>query len=241
MANDVQRDGGPRFQAEHEIDLLLAAAHPNPTREGCPPREALVALARRQVPVGDPIGEHVSQCSPCYREMRAIQQAEGIGPADEPRVARSWWPAAAAAVLVVAAGLVTWFVYAHRQPVPSPSPAAQQVAADAEPVEVTLDLRRYSVTRSDAPAEDLPPLVLPRAKVRLTLLLPVGSEEGEYEVRVVGDDGQPLASTNGPAALRSYVVRLETDVELRGLSPGQYGLETRRGQEEWHRFVVVLQ
>ncbi len=46
MANDVHRDGG-RCQAEHEIDLLLGGAHPNPTREGCPPREALIALARR--------------------------------------------------------------------------------------------------------------------------------------------------------------------------------------------------
>ncbi len=105
---------------------------------------------------------------------------------------------------------------------------------------VTLDLRKYSVTRSDTPAEDLPPLVLPRAKVRLTLWLPVGSEAGEYEVRVVGSDGRALASAHGAAAVRSYVVRLDTEVELRRLSPGEYRLETRLGQDEWHRFVVLL-
>ncbi len=239
MANDVQRDGGPRFQAEHEIDLLLGGAHPNPTREGCPPREALIALARRQVPVGDPVGEHVSQCSPCYRELRAIQQAEGIRPADEPRASRSWWPAAAAAVLVVAAGLVAWQVYGNRQP--SPAPAPEQVVADAEPVEMTLDLRKYSVTRSDAAAEDLPPLVLPRAKVRLTLLLPVGSEAGEYEVRVVGADGQVLASAGDVADIRDFVVRLGVDLELHLAARGAHRLAVRRAVEEWQVYSLLVQ
>lgn len=238
MANDAQRDGGPRYEAEHEIDLLLGGAHPNPTREGCPPREALVALARRQVPVGDPIGEHVSQCSPCYREMRAIQQAEGIRPADEPRASRSWWPAAAAAVLVVAAGLVAWLVYGNRPPAPSPSPVPGQVVAEAEPVEVTLDLRKYSVTRSDAPAEDLPPLVLPRAKVRLTLLLPVGSEAGEYEVRVVGQEAEVVARAVVKAEKTGFLVRLVATLELVAAKPGSHQLITRRRTEEWTRYEV---
>ncbi len=191
MANDVRRDAEPEFKAENEVDLLLGGANPNPTREACPPRGALVSLARRQVPVGDPVGEHVSKCSPCYREMRAIQQAEGIRPADERRPPRTWWPAAAA-VLLLAAGLAAWLVYGGGQTAPTRQPA--RIVANAEPVAVTLDLRKHSVTRSDAPAEDLPPLVLPRAKVTLTLLLPVGSEAGNYEVRVLGSDGGEAAS-----------------------------------------------
>ncbi len=229
MANDVQRDAGPTFQAENEVDLLLGGAHPNPTREGCPPREALVSLARRQVPVGDPVGEHVSQCSPCYREMRAVQQAEGIRPAHERRASRSWWPAAAAAVLVLAAGLVAWLVYGDRQP--SPAPAPEQIVADAEPVEVTLDLRKYSVTRSDTPSEELPPLVLPRAKVKLTLLLPVGSEPGEYEVRVLGASGRPDASANGTATIQEFVTSMQVPLDARLLPAGSYRLELKRSGE----------
>lgn len=238
MANDVQRDAGPTYQAENEVDLLLGGAHPNPTREGCPPREALLALARRQVPVGDPVGEHVSQCSPCYREMRAIQQAEGIRPAEERRASRSWWPAAAAAVLVLAAGLVAWLVYGNRQVAPTSAP--EQIVAEAEPVEVTLDLRRYSVTRSDAPAEDLPPLLLPRAKVRLTLLLPVGSDPGEYEVRVVGATGQVLAESRETAELRDFVTRLTTDLSLSAVEHSDVQLALRRAREEWQAFPVEI-
>jgi hypothetical protein len=238
MANDVQRDAGPTFQAENEVDLLLGGAHPNPTREGCPPREALIALTRRQVPVGDAVGEHVSQCSPCYREMRAIQQAEGIRPAEERRASRFWWPAAAAAVLVLAAGLVAWLVYGNRQPAPAPAP--EQIVADAEPVEVTFDLRNYGVTRSDTPGEDLPPLVLPRAKVKLTLLLPVGSEAGEYEVRVVGGDGRVLASAGGRGETLGIVTRLAVSFELQLVSPGVHRLWVRRSGEGWYGVDVVI-
>lgn len=238
MANDARRDAEPEFKAENEVDLLLGGANPNPTREGCPPSEKLIALARRQVPVGDPVGEHVSKCSPCYREMRAIQQAEGIRPADERRPARSWWPAAAAAVLVVAAGLVAWLVYGNRQPSATPGP--EQVVADAEPVAVELDLRKYSVMRSDSPAEELPPLVLPRAKVNLTLLLPTGSEPGEYDVRLVGLDDEALASGVGRTEIRDFVATLPVTVDLTQSVRGPGRLVVRRQGEGVQSFPVIL-
>jgi hypothetical protein len=222
MANDGKQDPGRAFTMENDADLLFGRANPNPDRIGCPPRESLITLARRQLPVGDPVGDHVMRCSPCYREVRAIQQAEGIRPAEELRHSRSWWPAAAAAVLLVAAGLAVWFAYGNRRPAPTSAP--EQIVADAEPMEVTLDLRKYSVTRSDAPAEELPPLVLPRAKVKLTLLLPVGSEEGEYEVRIHTRDGASMTQAVGRAALRNFVAVLSVPVDCHLVFPGQYYL-----------------
>ena len=238
MANDARRDAESVFKAENEVDLLLGGANPNPTREGCPPREKLIALARRQVPVGDPVGEHVSKCSPCYREMRAIQQAEGIRPADERWASRSWWPTAAAAVLVVAAGLAAWFAYGNRQPAPKPAP--EQIVAEAEPVTVTLDLRRYGVTRSDAPAEDLPPLLLPRAKMTLTLLLPTGSELGDYEVRIVNTEGQVTATSQAQARILDFIARLEVGVDARPLRTGAYRLELQRSGEGVQVFSLTV-
>jgi hypothetical protein len=236
MANDGEQDPGRAFTMENEADLLFGRANPNPDRIGCPPRESLIALARRQLPVGDPVGDHVMRCSPCYRDVRAIQQAEGIRPAEERRPARSWWPAAAAAVLVVAAGLAAWFAYGPRQPAPTPPP--EQVVANAEPVEVTLDLRKYGVTRSDAPAEELPPLVLPRAMVRLTLLLPVGSEEGEYEVRVVDTAGRVLADARGDAEIQEFIARMRLSIDLTSLTSRVSELQLRWRGHEWQRFPV---
>jgi hypothetical protein len=65
------------FVPENEIDVLLGGANPNPGRVGCPPSRILIELARRDRSISDPWYEHLSECSPCYREVRALQQAAG--------------------------------------------------------------------------------------------------------------------------------------------------------------------
>jgi hypothetical protein len=63
------------FVPENEIDVVLGGANPNPRRVGCPPRPLLIELARRDRSISDPWYDHLSECSPCYREVRALQQA----------------------------------------------------------------------------------------------------------------------------------------------------------------------
>lgn len=50
------------FVPENEIDLVLGYANPNPERTGCPPRDALAMLARRERDIGDPRYEHLRRC-----------------------------------------------------------------------------------------------------------------------------------------------------------------------------------
>lgn len=57
------------------LDEALRVANPNPTRQGCPSRDVLVALSRRERPIGDPAYEHLLDCSPCYSEVRDLQLA----------------------------------------------------------------------------------------------------------------------------------------------------------------------
>ena len=59
----------------------LRVANPNPTRQGCPSRAILVALSRRERPIGDPAYEHLLDCSPCY--FRSPRPAAGAAPEDE--------------------------------------------------------------------------------------------------------------------------------------------------------------
>lgn len=236
QANDARRDADPAFKAESEVDLLLGGANPNPTREGCPPREALIALARRQVPVGDPVGDHVMKCSPCYREMRAIQQTEGVHPAAPVSTSRAWWPAAAAAAVILAAGIGGWWAFSQRSSVPSQA----AVAADVASVAVELDLRKYSVTRSDGQTGELPPLVLPRANVKLTLVLPVGAEAGEYQVRVLDTSGQVAATGAATAVIREFVTSLTIALDLRAIPDSAGRLEYRRDDDSWRRVAIEL-
>ena len=76
MTNGGQRPDPSGFRIENEMDLLFGRAHPNPTREGCPPPELLMRLARRELSIDDPAYDHFAKCSPCYQELRALQQAD---------------------------------------------------------------------------------------------------------------------------------------------------------------------
>src|SRR5688572_9061233 len=106
MANEGQHSDPPELTSGDDIDKVLGQANPNPTRAGCPPREVLVALSRRERPIGDPAYEHLTKCSPCYREFRALQGAQ----APQRPVGAFKWIAAAAAVLVALVGGWVFFV-----------------------------------------------------------------------------------------------------------------------------------
>ena len=123
MANEGQHSDPPELTSGDDIDKVLGQANPNPTRAGCPPGEVLTALARRERPIGDPAYEHLTKCSPCYREFRALQVAQ----APQPAVGVFKWAAAAAAVLVALVG--GWFFFvAQDRAVP-----ADQVARQGSP------------------------------------------------------------------------------------------------------------
>jgi len=65
------------FVPENEVDVVLGGANPNPRKVGCPPQRLLLELARRERSISDPWYDHLCECSPCYREARALQQAAG--------------------------------------------------------------------------------------------------------------------------------------------------------------------
>src|SRR5690606_12249176 len=153
-------------------------------RQGCPPHDVLVALSRRERPIEDPAYEHLLDCSPCYVEVRDMQRAHLV--AMHERSSRRWWPSVAAAAAVVVARGAWWLATGRGQgPGGRCAPAVMQM---------TLDLRPYSVTRSPTASDAPPPLELPRGGVELTLLLPVGSEPGVYDVQVLDGSRRSVAS-----------------------------------------------
>lgn len=231
MTNDGQRSDPLRFQIENEMDLLLGRAHPNPARDGCPPREMLVSLSRRELPIGDPAYDHLSKCSPCYQEFRALQQAEAAGRTAAAR--RKWIGYAAAAVLLLAiAG--TWFTLGRNS-----RQISAPTADEAGPQVANVDLRPLAVTRSEE-QKDAKPLEVPRGRVNATILLPVGSSPGDYEVRILDRDLRVGASTTGSAEIRNYITTLEAAIDTSGLEAGDYQLTLRREGGEWQMFPLRI-
>jgi hypothetical protein len=230
MTNDGQHSDPLPFQIENEMDLLLGRAHPNPTREGCPPRDLLVSLSRREVPIGDPAYEHLSKCSPCYQEFRALQQsaAKLITVAKRRRAM-----IAAAAVLAVAIG-GAWFALRPTADLDRTAPPATQTA----PQSAQLDLRPLAVTRNDEQKAEAPPLVVSRGRMNAIMLLPVGSAPGEYDVRILDAELRPRVTARGSAEIRNYITTLEVVIDVSGLEAGDYQLALKRNAGEWQMFPL---
>lgn len=80
------------FIPEQEIDVLFGYSSPNPAGDGCPSYDVLIALSRRERPISDPAYEHLAACSPCYREVRKLQQESSEQPRNSlKRFRELWW------------------------------------------------------------------------------------------------------------------------------------------------------
>jgi hypothetical protein len=229
MTNGGQRPDPSGFRIENEMDLLFGRAHPNPTRVGCPPPELLKSLARRELPIDDPAYDHFAKCSPCYQELRALQQADAATAATVKR--RRTMLAAAAILALAVAG--SWFVFRQTDDTRPPAPSMAQATQVA-----SLDLRPLAVTRSYEQKAAAAPLEIPRGRVNATILLPVGSSPGAYELRILDGDLRVRASAKGSAEVRNYVTTLEAAIDLSTVEVGDYQLTLRREGGEWQMFPL---
>jgi hypothetical protein len=135
------------------------------------------------------------------------------------------WLAAAAVFIFAIAG---WFWVRFR-------PQVQTAAV------VVLDLRGRATVRGENPPETtLPLLVLRRNAKTLNLELPIGSNEGSYDVALLNPSGAELFRTSATAKLEDHIVVLRVDVDLAGVSPGSYLLGVRQPGLEWTRFPIRL-
>ena len=207
------------------MDLLargLSREFPNPQRVGCPGSAILRNIAFHRLPLSeaDPWLDHLASCSPCFQEFSEIRkQAAGK------RRQTQMWLAAAAMVLLAVGG---WLWVRSR-------PSGQTAAV------AVLDLRDRTAVRGENPAEtNQPPLEVPRRAKSLNLELPIGSNEGAYDVALFNPSGSELFRTSATAKLEDHIVVLRTAVDLTRISPGSYFLGVRQTGVEWMRFPVRL-
>jgi hypothetical protein len=230
MTNGGQRPDPSGFRIENEMDLLFGRAHPNPTRVGCPPPELLKKLARRELPIDDPAYDHFAKCSPCYQELRALQQAD----ATNAGLLRRRRMAFATAAILVLALTGSWFALRRGD-----STTVPMETSEPAPQVASLDLRPLAVTRSED-QKSAKPLEVPRGRVKATILLPVGSSPGAYEIRILDSDLRVRANAKGLAEVRNYVTTLEAAFDTSVLEVGDYQLTLRREGGEWQMFPLQL-
>jgi hypothetical protein len=206
-----------------------------PDRIGCPDSRTLSLVARRDSslePSPDLI-DHIATCSPCFIEYSRIRAAHKL------RVRVSYG-------LISVAVVVVLLVFGRSLYVPFGQPAISQkeTARSLEPLkELVVDLRMWGTFRSDAPETQRSrgPLRFPRGRLSLSIFLPVGSEEGTYDVALVDSSERSLREAEGQARLRNFVQVLPVELNLSDVSPGLYELRIRRAQMPWNAYPVLLE
>jgi hypothetical protein len=209
-------------EAKRILDLLgsgLSRDFPNPQRVGCPDSAVLRGIALHKVPLSeaDRWLDHFSSCSPCFQDFTQFRKQ-----AVDRRRTQIWLAAAAVFIFAV----VGWFWVRTRPQV--------QTA-----VIVVLDLRGRATVRGENPPEtSQSPLEVSRNAKTLNLELPIGSNEGAYDVALLNPSGAELFRTSAIAKLEDHIVVLRAEIDLAGVSPGSYFLGLRQRGMEWMRFPI---
>ena len=227
MARDNREREPAAFRPEDEIDEVFARANPNPTRTGCPGKEVLRSAAGRALPIDHPVFEHLAECSACYQEFRLLQQPVRVPSRVRPALA-------AAAVVLIAVGGVT---YLGRNRVIG-LPGDTQTNATTQPL--LIDYRGESTTRSEAGDPARKSVTVPRASLQATILLPVGSEPGKYQLRLLDRDKRSKLAKEASGDLKDRAVRLNVNLDLRSLPSGAYTLEIRGQGEDWDPHPLII-
>lgn len=163
--------------------------------------------------------DHLGSCSPCYRDFSQFQKTY--------QVRRKRTLLAIAASMLICASIGGWaLVQWHNK---------NQIAQTA-----VLDLRNLSVARGVEPNPGVKPLELNREASRLNILLPLGSSEGQYDVRIATPSGKSVVTASGMAKFKNSVTTLQTAMKLSSVSTGAYVLQIRKAGLEWSSYPVVL-
>jgi hypothetical protein len=214
------------------VQQAILTGFPNPERKGCLDSTMLKELANRPRPVRDAAWEHVTHCSPCYREF--LEFRAEVKRARRSLVARRrLMVSGVAAALVIAAGITTYEV-AHRG-----NQSATQTGGPYQ--SAALDLKDRSVARGEAGhSPRTEPLVLPSKPLDLTIYLPIGSEPGVYQVQLLKKIDEPLMTVVGEARVEHGNTILRARIDLTHIAFGAVLIGLRQPPSDWTYYPVSI-
>lgn len=228
----------------------LSEAFPNPDRIGCPPEDALRLAALQPQKADVAVTEHLSFCSPCfnhYMEFLAELRRESSQERSHWKGILGWPVASplrigALAMAVVVFSVAAYFVAIQREgptpPVPRPPGIEPGPIAFSS---FTLDLRELSPTRAPTAKADERRLVnLPRQRLDVTVVLPIGSEEGTYQLSLKTMD-KTVWTEQAQAQLVEFKTVIRVKVDLAQLPTGTYTFEAKSASGFYLRQPIALQ
>jgi hypothetical protein len=221
-------------------------AFPNPTREGCPNSSTLRAMANRDRQLGlkDLPLSHVVSCSPCFQEYARLRRMSVL--------VRGLQVMAASLVVLAVLFAAARFVWnftrerggssisqEHRtQPQPH---VTGQAPPPMAPLAMTVNLGSFSPTRGEDAKDSTNKIHLPPKLLRVSFLLPVGMEPGEYTLRLEDSAGTVLKDTRAVGRLNDGMTSVEVELDLAGVFRGNFSLIIRPPGLSSRKFAVVVE
>jgi hypothetical protein len=236
------------------IRKFFGTAFPNPDRVGCPDRRVLWAIATNTLPADDPARLHLASCSPCFTEVQDVKNQ--LQRESTRRRKRAIVVAASAAIVGVAiAGSILWTMRGQRQrsealvrapaakstrPSEAPEKQLQAKGSSTTPYELALDLRPWSRTRGEDDVKP-PMLRVPARLLKLRLTLPLGSDDGRYDLEIRRTLGaEAVKASKGNATIRNGDTRIEVEFDLSDIPADTYTLLYRHADASWHEVAIVV-
>jgi hypothetical protein len=198
----------------------LLKEFPNPERAGCPGSDVLKRIVSHEMPLPEAEKwlDHLTSCSPCYLDFSQYQAAH--------QRRRTRTLLAIAASILIAIGIAGWVLLEKH----NESLVAQTAV---------LDLRNRSIPRGTEPSA-AEPVEVNRAATSWNIYLPLGSSEGQYDIRIVTPSGEILFAAGGTAKLADQITSLQIPASLSSSRSGRYVLQIRKTGSEWSSYPLLL-
>ena len=129
----------------------------------------------------------------------------------------------------------------ERQAGPQPRVAAPQTPAPIVPLAMTVNLGSFSPTRGEEAKDSPNKIRLPPKLLRVSFLLPVGMEPGEYALRLKDSAGIVLKDAHLQGRLKNGVTSVEADVDFSAASRGSFSLMIRPPGLSWRTFPILVE
>ncbi len=233
----------------------MSEGFPNPERTGCPPDSALSLMAIQPREADASVSEHLTCCSPCFnRYMDLLAQVE-LEKVSSVKNAFAWIvrsPLRVTAAVALVLGLATSAYVAVDWPTTpvrvatTPSQGTRPpVPADTSPSvpvypEFVLDMSHLSPIRGEQTRPRPKMVRIPQRPLDLILHLPLGSEEGNYEISLTAN-GQTFWAASAQARLRNHKMTLQVKADLSAVPPGDYSFQVESPRGVYLKQPVSLQ
>ena len=210
----------------------LPAVFPNPDRLSCPEAITLEAIAGRclSFPDIDGLLDHIATCSPCFTAY-TVYRAEYCSCRKRRRCV---------AVVAILTAVITAGYLGHR--VFSPTHPFPEQIAEVAPLTAILDFHNRTSERSVQAPPPVPQETphLRRSLLNVQILLPLGTEDGQYALQFRNNAGGLIAQSTGTARWDGTTETLTARIDLRRVEPGQYTLAIRKGTSSWHLYSIFV-